>query len=44
MPAHDKGILDSTYTLLYYALIQGCTIDSEFLGNSEQAKLVGIQY
>ena len=31
MPAHDKETLNSAYTLLYQALIQGCTIDSEFL-------------
>ena len=32
MPAHDKETLNSAYTLLYNALIQGSTIDSEFLG------------
>ena len=32
MPAHDKGAINSAYTLLYEALIQGYTIDSEFLG------------
>ena len=32
MPAHDKGTLKTAYTSLYNALIEGCTIDSEFLG------------
>ena len=31
-PAHDKAILNKTYTLLNCALIQGSTFDSEFLG------------
>ena len=32
MCAHDKGTSNSAYTLLYQTLIQGYTIDSEFLG------------
>ena len=31
-PNHDERILGSVYTLLYSALIQGNTADSEFLG------------
>ena len=32
MPAYDKGNFNSAYALLYDILIQGCTVDSEFLG------------
>ena len=31
-PAHDKGAIDNTYILLYQTLIQGYTVNSEFLG------------
>ena len=31
-PAHDKGTLDSADTLLYKALIQGHTVNSDILG------------
>ena len=31
-PAHDKGTLDRADTLLYKALIQGYTVNSDILG------------
>ena len=31
-PAYDKGTLDSADTLLYKALIQGHTVNSDILG------------
>ena len=32
LPAHVKGTFNSAHTMLYQDLIQGYTIDSEFLG------------